>query len=456
MSENEKQPTDEPNDRPRFTARVPAPPEPPVIDHQPAPSAPSAAEPPPPPSPPPGASTPPAPAVRRGGTPFGVVLLFVIALGGGIYYVWTHPKPAPIDSGAVQSAVDAAQQKIEADLQPQIQAAKDAASQATGPLHDQITALADRVDKLEKAPPAAAPAPETPPPAAAPPAGDANPAPSASPDAVNALSQRLDQLSTKLDALASRPEPAPAPEPQAPAPSADPQALANAQAQLATAQTQLAALGSKLDQLEQTQKTSLSQTEDQQKSEQEKQQATIEALTARLDKVEQGTGRIESEADTAARAARLDEARAALAAGKPLGDIPGAPPALAKFAKTAPPTDAALRDAFPAVAEHARAVSQPQTAHESFWTRVLARMQQAVVVRRGDDVIVGDPAAGVLTRATDDVNRDDLAGAVQALGALQGPAAQAVSGWVAQARSLLDARAELASLSSSAAKSPVP
>jgi len=79
----------------------------------------------------------------------------------------------------------------------------------------------------------------------------------------------------------------------------------------------------------------------------------------------------------------------------------------------------------------------------------------ATQTRPGDDVIVGDPAAGVLTRATDDVNRDDLAGAVQALGALQGPAAQAVSGWVAQARSLLDARAALANLSSSAPKAPV-
>jgi hypothetical protein len=440
------------------------PPEPPVIDHQPAPDAPSATTPPKPASPPP---------ARRGGTPFGVVLLFVIALGGGIYYVWTNPKPAPVDAGAIQAAVGAAQERIEAELQPQIQAAKDAAAQATGPLHDQITALADRIDKLEKAPP---PAP------AAAPAADANAAPGVSPDAVNALSQRLDQLAAKLDALASRPEPAPAGQeapPQAPPPAAPP---ADSQA-LASAQAQLAALGSKLDQVEQAQKAALSQTEDQQKSaleqeksaldqqksvleqeksaleqqrsEQEKQQSALEALTARLSRIEQGTGKIATEADLAARAARLDEARAALAAGKPLGDIAGAPPALAKFAKSAPPTDAALRESFPAVADHAREVSQPQTANESFWTRVLARMQQTVVVRRGDDVIVGDPAAGVLTRATDDVNRDDLAGAVQALGALQGPAAQAVSGWVAQARSLLDARAALANLSSSAPKAPV-
>jgi hypothetical protein len=67
-------------------------------------------------------------------------------------------------------------------------------------------------------------------------------------------------------------------------------------------------------------------------------------------------------------------------------------------------------------------------------------------VRRGDQVIVGDPAAGVLSRAQDDVANGDLAGAVVALSALQGPAATAAHDWVGRAQSLLDARAALAAM----------
>jgi hypothetical protein len=274
----------------------------------------------------------------------------------------------------------------------------------------------------------------------------------------------VDQLSAKLDALAARADSAPAQAPQPPAapppapPPADTAALDAATQAATAAQTQVAALSSKLDQLEQAQKAGFTQSADAEKTALEQtaaaQKTALDALTDRLAKLEQGTGKIESEADMAARAARIDALQASLAAGKPLGPIEGAPPALARFAKTPPPTDAALRNAFPSVAEKAREVSQPQVARESFWARMLARMQQSIVVRRGDDVIVGDPAAGVLARATDAVNRDDLPGAVQALEALQGPAAEAVSDWVGKVRSLLDARAALASLAT-APRAPV-
>jgi hypothetical protein len=411
--------TDEPNDRPRAAT-------PPVIDHEPsAAAAPKPAAPPPPPA-------------RRGGTPFAVTLLFTAALGGGLYYVWKHPQG---DDEALKSSVATQLDQIKTDLQAQLQSVKDASAQAAGPLHDQIAALTDRVEKLEKAPPPAAPAPS------AAPADNGDQA---------ALGQRVDQLSAKIDALASHQDAAPpAPTPAAPAPAAPDQASADA---AAAAQAQLAALSTKLDQLEQAQKAGLSQSSDELKAANQdkaaleqaaaQQKAALDALNDRLAKLEQGNGKIESEADMAARAARVDGWQAALAAGKPLGPIEGAPPSLARFAKTAPPTDAALRHEFPAVADEARAVSQPQVAKEPFWTRVLARVQQAVVVRRGDDVIVGDPAAGVIARATDAVDRDDLPGAVQALGALQGPAAQAVSGWVTQVRSVLEARAALAAMAS--------
>jgi hypothetical protein len=448
MTENGPIMPDGPNDRP---GRDPA--AAPIIDHEPA------------------ALAPPSPkrsepeVVKRGGTPFIVTLLFCGLLAGGIYYTWTHPAPGGFDPASLQSAIASQQDQLKSDLQSQlqssVQASKDAVAQAVGPLHDQMAALAARVEKLEKASPAAG---ETPAPSAA----------GASPDDLNALSQRVAQLAAKIDSL------------QQPQAEAAPTAAPDHAVQDATG-GQIAALSAKIDQLEQSQKADLTQTTDQQKAaldaatqaassaqaqvaaltakldavEQaqkadttkadltqtaEQQKAALDALTARLAKIEQGTGHIETVADAAARAARIDELEAALAAGQPLGTIPNAPPALARFAKTAPPTDAALRQAFPAVAARAEAVSQPQDAHENFWSRVLARAQQLVVVRRGDDVIVGDPAAGIIARATDAVNRDDLPGAVHALGALQGPAADAVAGWVQQVRSLLDARAALTAM----------
>ena len=457
--------------------------------------------------PPPLPAAGPAPrVVRRGGTPFIVTLLLVAGVAGAGFYAWTHPAPAellatdvPTEQAGQAGQTDqlkADQSKtdqLKAELQAQIQAAQQsatqaasqaatqagtaAAGQAIGPLHDQIAALADRVDKLEKAP---APAAEAPAPAAPPSTGPAM----ASADEVTTLGQHVDQLSAKIDGLSARQDAAaqaPAPAPAAPASAPQPDHTAIDAA--TSAQAQVAALQGKVDQLEQAQKAALtqadeqqtaaiSQAEEQQKAsfaqqqeqqkaaiaqadEQQKaalaqtaeqQKAVIDALTARLAKLEQGTGRIASEADLAARAARADALQAALAAGKPLGDIPDAPPALAQFEKTAPPTEDGLRAAFPHVAADARAASRPADAQHSFWSRALARMQQTVVVRQGDQVIIGDPAAGVLARATDDVNRGDLRAAVQALGALQGPAAAAVAGWVGQVRNLLDARAALSAM----------
>ena len=76
-------------------------------------------------------------------------------------------------------------------------------------------------------------------------------------------------------------------------------------------------------------------------------------------------------------------------------------------------------------------------------TRLWAQAQDLVTIREGDHVLVGDPAAGVLDRARVALDAGDLAGAVTTVGSLTGPAADAMAGWLAQARSLLDARAAL-------------
>lgn len=387
---------------------------PPVIDHVP--------EPPPP---------PPA-RQRRGGTPLLLTLVLFAGLAGGLYYVWSHPQPG--EPQAAQAA----------DASPAIEAAK-------AELAAKIQALSDRVDKLEKQP-----APEAPPPAPAD-AGAPNPDLAAKLDdltkQIAALSARQDQQGQALqkasEIAAQKPADllaAPAPEHQA----ADPG--------VAQAQQQLADLGGKLDQALAQQKTALDAL-DQRLGKLEQapppppaapavspDKDAIDTLNTRVEKLEQTEGQITGATRDAALAVKLEAAQAALQSGQPLGALPGAPPALARFATTSPPTEAELRAEFPKIAAAARAASRPEDAQTSFFGRALARVEQSVTVRRGDEVIVGDPAAGVLARAQDDVNEGDLKGAIAALSALKGAAASAVQGWVEEATALLEARAALAAL----------
>ena len=151
--------------------------------------------------------------------------------------------------------------------------------------------------------------------------------------------------------------------------------------------------------------------------------------------------------DRAQRMARAQSVAVALAAGQPLGDLPGAPPALAKFARTAPPTDSALRLSFDAAAAAAqRASLAPVIDGQSFTERAWTRAQQSLSVRQGDRVLLGDPIAGVVQRARQLLDAGDLGGAVHALDGLSGPARAAMAEWIGQAQSLLDARAAVSSL----------
>src|SRR6202030_3818836 len=113
-------------------------------------------------------------------------------------------------------------------------------------------------------------------------------------------------------------------------------------------------------------------------------------------------------------------------------------------ATTAPPTEASLRQAFPAAARNALAVARPATDGKPLLDRVWAEAQDLVTVRQGDRVLVGDPTAGVLARARSALDAGDLSDAIANIASLNGPAAQAMAAWVADARALLDARAALA------------
>ena len=171
--------------------------------------------------------------------------------------------------------------------------------------------------------------------------------------------------------------------------------------------------------------------------------AAVTALQAKVAAAQAGAQHV---SDAAARAARLESAGVALSFGQPVGAIPGAPPALARFATTAPPTDATLRRDFDAAARQAAAASRPSGAGLSFTQRAWQRISGLVTVRQGNDVLVGPAAAKTLAAARSRLEAGDLAGAVAALAPLDAPAAQAMAGWKAAAQSLLDARAALAKL----------
>ncbi len=172
----------------------------------------------------------------------------------------------------------------------------------------------------------------------------------------------------------------------------------------------------------------------------------LDADEARLSALEHSAQQAAADAKQAARLARIQTAMVALSAGQPLGDLSGAPAAVARFAAAAPPTEAALRLAFPKAEHAALAASEPDTTGKPFLSQLLARAESLVTVRQGDHVLIGNSAAGVLSRARMALDAGDLAGAVAAVSTLSGPAASAVANWRADAQSLVDARAGLAAM----------
>jgi hypothetical protein len=179
----------------------------------------------------------------------------------------------------------------------------------------------------------------------------------------------------------------------------------------------------------------------------------VDAEEARLGKLEQSigdlqqtAGKLSALAEKGSRLARIQTAEAALAAGRPLGELPGAAKSLTRFATSSPPTMAALRLAFPDAEQAALAASRPDTQGKPLLDRMWQRAQTLVTVRQGDEVLVGNTAAGILARAHTALDAGDLGGAVAAVSELQGPPAQAIAGWLDEAQALLDARAALADM----------
>lgn len=322
-------------------------------------------------------------------------LIGFVVLAGTLVYLVEHPAVQPASAG------DLARNE-----------------ERIGTLEAQLEALSGRVAQVASRPDQApAPPVDLKPIEARIAALEARPAPAAAPKV------DLGPLEARVTALEARPQPAPPPPAASPA--------------------DLAALAARVDQVA-AQQGALSKREG---SDQATIGARLDKLDARVAAVERTSGDIAGLTETAQRLGRLQAASAALDAGQPLGAIPGAPPALARFATTPPPTLGELRLSFPAAAEAAHQASQPAiTDTQPFLGRLWTRAQQAVTVRDGTRVVLGDPIAGVLAQARRALEAGDLAGALQDLDGIAGPAAAAMQPWRDQAQALLDARAALAKL----------
>ena len=408
----------------------------------------------------------PTPRRRRDFLPL-LYLLGFLVLAGSLFYLWRNPSmPAGAEEEAAR--VDTLQGQIHT-LTNRLAQLEQRPAPAPAPPPN-LAPLESRIVALERRPEAAAAAPT-----------DLGPLTARLDSALAKQASDLQGVASRLDSVAAL---AAAEEVQQVAAAkqraSDLQGIATRldalDGQQATAATRQAAdlqgVATRLDTIEgqqaaaakqqasdlQAVTTRLDAMEGQQATTAKQQASNLQGITTRLDAVEgrlaavekQGggiAGQISGITERAQRITRVQAATAALEAGQRLGDIPSAPPALAQFAHDAPPTEAGLRLSFNKAAEAAQRASQPAIMDsQPFTSRLWTRAQQAVTVRQGDHVLLGDPVSGVLDHARQALDAGDLSGAVNVLNGLAGPAAAAMADWVGQARALLEARAALASM----------
>lgn len=263
----------------------------------------------------------------------------------------------------------------------------------------------------------------------------------------NAVNQRIGELEAKVNALDQRP------------PAVTPADLAKLSTRLDATDNRLASFDDRLNSLD-----GKLANQSQLASRLDAVSARIESLAARsqtgFDNLNQQLADVSSRATAAQKAAagildaskridelaKLQQAALALSIGRPLGDIPGAPPALSKYAHAPPPTEAQLRQSYPRAQAEALSRQQPENASAPLVDRMWERAQGLVTIRRGDDVVVGDTTSVALTQAQSALESGDLPGAVKAVKMLKGEPAKAMAGWLADAEALVNARAALAQM----------
>ncbi len=383
--------------------------------------------------------TPAQPSRRLDGLPILYIIGFVV-LAAAVFYVYRNPS-RPREAAQEAAKVDALTQEAVARQQQYEILTKRLTALETKPAAApaDLTPLQAKVAALESRPPPSPPA-------------DLGPLKSQA----DAIEKRQAELARKLDQAGQQEQ----------------ASLGPVKSDLNALKAQQADLATKLDQSSQQAESSLAPVKSQIAALAKKQSDMAGDASGKLDQVSQRLDALGSQIDKfgsrldaadaqsketrsavaslknqAQQFGQLQAANVALNAGQPLGEIEGAPPALAQFAHSAPPTESGLRLSFEKAAEAARHASQPAlTDNQNFVDRMWTRAQQSVTIRQGDNVVVGDPVSGYLASAREKLDAGDLSGAVKALDGLAGPARAAMSDWIGQATSLLDARAAIAKM----------
>jgi hypothetical protein len=173
-------------------------------------------------------------------------------------------------------------------------------------------------------------------------------------------------------------------------------------------------------------------------------QSSLASMQAKFAALQSSIGAMPALAARARRLDRIAAASLALQNGQPLGTIQDAPPALARYATTAPPTEAGLRRAFPIAARQAIAAGGSVQGTGGYWQRLKMRVAGLVTVQRHGKVLIGSQVSGMLAAAQNDLDLGDLQNAVTTLQALPPQAKVAMQSWLDQANGLLAARHALA------------
>jgi hypothetical protein len=186
----------------------------------------------------------------------------------------------------------------------------------------------------------------------------------------------------------------------------------------------------------------------------------VAALVAEVQQLQQDLPAVAAEARTAAQAATAAFAVAAAGdASRSSGPfeqefaalqalLPDDPNVqqLAPLARVGAPTRMELRDTFARIDNDIIRAAREAQAGAGFWGRVQAGLSAWIIIRRSGE---GDTPAGVVERAEQRLHADDLAGAIQELNRLSGPAAQVAAPWLADAQRRLAIDTRLASIRTS-------
>jgi hypothetical protein len=119
--------------------------------------------------------------------------------------------------------------------------------------------------------------------------------------------------------------------------------------------------------------------------------------------------------------------------------------ALAPLARTGAPTRQELRERFDVIDNDIIRAARIQQAGAGFWGRMQAALADWIVVRRVGQSELDTPD-GVVELASQRLDADDLAGAIEALSRLSGPSRQAADRWITNAQRRLEIDQRLAAV----------